>query len=68
MLIEAFGLADNLMIEGAIFPVSSGGALFTAAVAAAARWTDLSAFERGALRRAATGRLIWIGADGCVFL
>jgi nucleoside 2-deoxyribosyltransferase len=44
MLIEAFGLADNLMIEGAIF--SSGGALFTAEVEDGLRWTDLTAFER----------------------
>jgi nucleoside 2-deoxyribosyltransferase len=44
MLIEAFGLADNLMIDAAI--LGSGGALFTAAVPQASRWTDLAAFER----------------------
>ena len=44
MLVEAFGLADNLMIDAAI--IGSGGDLFTAPVAPAARWTDLAAFER----------------------
>ena len=44
MLIEAFGLADNLMLEGAI--LSSGGRLFRADVAQAERWTDLDAFRR----------------------
>jgi hypothetical protein len=44
MLIEAFGLADNLMIEGAI--VASGGALFTAEVEDGLRWIELAAFER----------------------
>jgi nucleoside 2-deoxyribosyltransferase len=41
LLIEQFGLSDNLMIEGGI--VASGGALFTGDTA---RWTDLSLFER----------------------
>jgi nucleoside 2-deoxyribosyltransferase len=44
MLIEQFGLFDNLMIEGAI--IGSGGALVTEEVAAERRWTDLSVFER----------------------
>jgi nucleoside 2-deoxyribosyltransferase len=44
MLVEAFGLADNLMIDGAI--LASGGGLFLADVPAAARWTDLDAFRR----------------------
>ena len=44
MLVEDFGLADNLMIEGAI--QASGGALFTAAIAEADIWQDLSAFSR----------------------
>jgi len=44
MLIEAFGLIDNLMIDAAI--LASGGALFVEAVTDAARWTDLAAFER----------------------
>jgi nucleoside 2-deoxyribosyltransferase len=44
MLIEAFGLADNLMIEAAIS--ASGGEFFTAAVPEAVRWLDLAAFER----------------------
>jgi nucleoside 2-deoxyribosyltransferase len=43
MAIEAFGLADNLMLEGAI--IASGGALITAEVAPGARWQDLGAFE-----------------------
>ena len=44
MLIEAFGLSDNLMIDAAI--LASGGELFTAAVEQASRWTDLAAFQR----------------------
>ena len=44
MLLEAFdGLADNLMIDGAI--IASGGTLVTRTIPAAARWTDLAAFE-----------------------
>ncbi|HEY2132569.1 MAG TPA: nucleoside 2-deoxyribosyltransferase [Acetobacteraceae bacterium] len=43
MAIEAFGLADNLMLEGAV--LASGGALVTAEVAPASRWRDLGAFE-----------------------
>lgn len=52
MLIEAFGLADNLMIDGAI--LASGGVLFVEAVPAAARWSDLTAFERCAAAAART--------------
>jgi nucleoside 2-deoxyribosyltransferase len=44
MLIETFGLTDNLMIDSAI--LSSGGALFVQAVPCRARWSDLTAFER----------------------
>jgi nucleoside 2-deoxyribosyltransferase len=44
MLIESFGLVDNLMIDGAV--LASGGALFVVDLPAAARWTDLGAFER----------------------
>ncbi len=44
MLIEAFGLTDNLMIDAAI--IASGGALFVQPVPDAARWSDLAAFER----------------------
>lgn len=54
MLIEAFGLTDNLMIDGAIH--SSGGALFVQSVPVTARWTDLSAFER-CVRAVAQGPL-----------
>jgi nucleoside 2-deoxyribosyltransferase len=43
MLIEQFGLGDNLMLEAAI--VGSGGVLITADVAPDARWTNLSVFE-----------------------
>ncbi len=53
MLIEAFGLTDNLMLDGAIW--SSGGALFTADVAPAARWTDLAAFVQCAEAAAIAG-------------
>ena len=41
LLVEQFGLFDNLMIEGAI--IGSNGALITAE---ADRWGDLSLFER----------------------
>jgi nucleoside 2-deoxyribosyltransferase len=44
LLIEQFGLFDNLMIEAGI--VSSGGALIVDEIAPASRWTDLSVFER----------------------
>jgi nucleoside 2-deoxyribosyltransferase len=43
MLIEAFGLFDNLMIEAGI--AASGGNLVVAEIPAAQRWTDLSVFE-----------------------
>lgn len=41
LLVEQFGLFDNLMIEGGI--IGSGGALITGD---ADRWTDLTLFER----------------------
>ena len=41
LLVEQFGLYDNLMIEGGI--IASGGMLI---VADADRWTDLTVFER----------------------
>jgi nucleoside 2-deoxyribosyltransferase len=44
MLIEQFGLSDNLMLEEAI--VGSRGQLIIADVPANARWTDLTVFER----------------------
>jgi nucleoside 2-deoxyribosyltransferase len=44
MLIEQFGLSDNLMLEAAI--VGSGGVLITEDIAPGARWTDLTVFER----------------------
>src|ERR1700722_10668168 len=47
LLVEQFGLFDNLMIEGAI--VGSGGVLITGD---AGRWDDLSLFE-GCVQRAA---------------
>lgn len=43
MLLEAFGLHDNLMIDGAI--QASGGRIFIADVPAERRWSDLAAFE-----------------------
>ena len=51
MALEGFGCLDNLMIDSAV--AASGGALETAAVAAAARWDDLTAFERCVARAAA---------------
>ena len=44
MLIEAFDLFDNLMIDAAV--AHSGGTLVTVDVPPDARWTDLAAFER----------------------
>ncbi len=44
LLIEQFGLADNLMIEGGI--IGSGGALVVQDCDPADRWRDLDAFER----------------------
>ncbi len=43
LVVEAFGLGDNLMLDGAI--LASGGALVAAEVKPAARWDDLTAFE-----------------------
>jgi nucleoside 2-deoxyribosyltransferase len=58
MLIEAFGLTDNLMIDAAI--VASGGALFAHPVPGPARWSDLTAFERCVAAAAQSAR----GASG----
>ena len=44
MLLEAFDMHDNLMIDGAI--LASGGQIFAANIPYAERWTDLSMFER----------------------
>ena len=44
LLIEQFGLFDNLMIEAGI--LGSGGVLVVEEIPAAQRWTDLSVFER----------------------
>ena len=44
LLVEQFGLFDNLMIEGAI--TGAGGALVTADCPAEERWRDLAVFER----------------------
>jgi nucleoside 2-deoxyribosyltransferase len=44
LLIEQFGLTDNLMLEAAV--VGSGGVLIIEDIAPEARWTDLSVFER----------------------
>jgi nucleoside 2-deoxyribosyltransferase len=59
MLIEAFGLIDNLMIDAAI--IASGGALFVHPAPVSARWSDLTAFERCA---AAVARHSGRGANG----
>lgn len=52
MLIEQFGLTDNLMLPAAI--VTSGGQLIVEEIAPEARWTDLSVFERCVAAAAAT--------------
>jgi len=44
LLIEQFGLFDNLMIEAGI--IGSGGALLIEEIPRADRWADLSVFER----------------------
>lgn len=44
LLVEDFGLADNLMIEGGI--AASGGAFFAGDVRPEALWQDLAMFER----------------------
>jgi nucleoside 2-deoxyribosyltransferase len=44
MSIEAFGLFDNLMIDGGV--LEGGGVLLTAEVAEDARWQDLGVFAR----------------------
>lgn len=44
MLVEAFGMHDNLMIDAAI--LASGGTIEAEDVPPEARWTDLRAFER----------------------
>lgn len=51
LLVEEFGLYDNLMIQGGI--EASGGTLI---VADAARWTDLSLFEQCVVQAAAAAR------------
>ena len=53
MLVEDFGIADNLMIEGGI--AASGGGFFAGDIAPASVWQDLIAFERAV---AATARLL----------
>ena len=44
LLIEAFGMQDNLMLDNAV--LASGGAMFAAELPQAARWSDLSIFEQ----------------------
>jgi len=51
MLVEDFGIADNLMIEGGI--AASGGAFYPTDVPANAIWRDLAGFENAV---AATAR------------
>jgi nucleoside 2-deoxyribosyltransferase len=50
MLVENFGLHDNLMIDGAVL---AAGELIVEDRAAAERWTDLGVFERCVARAAA---------------
>lgn len=47
MAIEAFGLADNLMLDGGV--LESGFAVQRAEIAIADRWRDLTAFTRCAV-------------------
>ncbi len=51
LLVERFGLFDNLMIAVGI--VGSGGELITEEVPEPQRWTDLAVFERCVVRAAA---------------
>jgi nucleoside 2-deoxyribosyltransferase len=51
LLIESFGLTDNLMLDGAIS--ASGGVLIAADLPAQVRWSDLSVFEACVRRLAA---------------
>ena len=51
LLVERFGLFDNLMIQVGI--IGSGGELVTEELPADQRWTDLSVFERCVIRVAA---------------
>ena len=44
LLIEQFGLFDNLMIEAGI--LDFGGVLIVEEIPTAQRWTDLAVFER----------------------
>jgi nucleoside 2-deoxyribosyltransferase len=52
LLIESFGLTDNLMLDGAI--AASGGILVAADVRPETRWSDLSGFE-ACVRRLSAG-------------
>lgn len=51
MLVEDFGMADNLMIEGGI--AASGGEFFAADIPPASVWQDLAAFECAVVAAAA---------------
>ncbi len=55
MLVESFGLHDNLMLDGAI--AAAGGQIFAVDASPAMRWTALDAFE-AAVRAAAAWCLI----------
>jgi len=44
LLVESFGLTDNLMIDGGI--AAAGGTLVVGSVPAAARWTDMAVFRQ----------------------
>ena len=58
MLVEDFGLFDNLMLDGAI---SASGGLLVVANLPEARWTDCTGFET--CIRAAAELLVRIGAS-----
>jgi nucleoside 2-deoxyribosyltransferase len=51
LLVERFGLFDNLMIAASI--ASSGGEMITAEIPPQQRWTDMSVFKRCVARAAA---------------
>jgi len=62
MLVEDFGMVDNLMLDSAVF--YSGGEVVVTPVAEHARYTDLQGFEE-CLKQAAT-ELLPIAADNSI--
>jgi len=58
---EPFELHDNLMLAGGI--VALGGRIVAETVPPAGRYTSLVAFERGAMRAAATLSITRVASD-----